>query len=339
MSFLHLHITKTSYNQLLMKSLLLPVLLFFGLCAAAGEPGDTSQTNKLAEELVKLQKIEQGLRYQTGKISLPNGVATVNVPKGFRFLGPEDSKKVLEDAWGNLPGDAPLGMIVPGDEGSAINADYAFIVQYEGMGYVKDNDADKINYDDLLKQMKEDGVAANAERRKQGLQTLDLLGWASKPHYDKANKILYWAKEIRAEGSEEHTLNYDIRVLGRKGVLVLQAVAGMSQLDSVNVHIKDVLGMVAFNEGHRYADFDSNTDEIAAWTIGGLVAGKVLAKVGFFAIILKYIKLIVLGLVAIVGGIWRRITGRKKEDDGPIAYDPAPDPSPAPEPAPVEENA
>ena len=38
------------------------------------------------------------------------------------------------------------------------------------------------------------------------------------------------------------------------------------------------------------ADFDSKIDNVAAWTIGGLVAGKVLAKAGFFAIILKFIK-------------------------------------------------
>jgi hypothetical protein len=65
----------------------------------------------------------------------------------------------------------------------------------------------------------------------------------------------------------------------------------------------------------------------------------VLAKVGFFAIILKYLKLILLGIVAAGGAIWRRITGRRKtQDDAPVA-DPVPEPEPSPVPtegAPVE---
>lgn len=218
-------------------------------------------------------------------------------------------------------------MIVPADAGASYT-DYAFVIEYEAMGYVKDSDADKIDYDDLLKQMKEDAVAANEERRKAGIFTMDLVGWAAKPFYDKNQKVLYWAKEFRVAGADENTLNYDIRVLGRKGVLVLQAVSGMSQLDTVNKNIKPILGMVAFNEGNRYSDFDSKTDDIAAWTIGGLVAGKVLTKVGFFAIILKYLKVILLALAAVGGGVWRFITGRLKKEEQTLAYEANPPANP-----------
>jgi hypothetical protein len=54
---------------------------------------------------------------------------------------------------------------------------------------------------------------------------------------------------------------------------------------------------------------------VAAWTIGGLVAGKVLAKAGFFALILKFIKPILLVLIATGGGIWRFLGGRRKEKE------------------------
>jgi uncharacterized membrane-anchored protein len=70
-----------------------------------------------------------------------------------------------------------------------------------------------------------------------------------------------------------------------------------------------------FNEGSRYADFDSNIDEVAAWTIGGLVAGKILAKVGIFAVLAKFGKVIILGLIAAGGFIWRLITGRRKKNE------------------------
>jgi uncharacterized membrane-anchored protein len=275
----------------------------------------------MQEELRKIDSIESKLHYKTGRFTLADGIATINVPKGFKFLEASEAKYVIEDLWGNLKGQNPLGMIFP-ETSSASLSDYAFIIEYEPMGYVKDDDADDINYDDLLKQMKEESVKSNEERAAVGIRTMNLMGWASKPYYDKQGKILHWAKEYNVDGDEEHTLNYDIRVLGRKGVLILQAVSGMSALDSVKQNISTIVSMVAFNDGNKYNDFDSKTDNVAAWTIGGLVAGKVLAKVGFFAIILKYLKLILLGLAAGGGAIFKFFKGRKKREEE--VYQPSP---------------
>ncbi len=84
-------------------------------------------------------------------------------------------------------------------------------------GYVKDTDADDINYDDLLKDLKEGQKKANLERKKLGYGDMNIVGWASKPFYDKQNKVLHWAKELSSSRSnEDNTLNYDIRVLGTK---------------------------------------------------------------------------------------------------------------------------
>jgi uncharacterized membrane-anchored protein len=295
-------------------------LLFAGLlCSffALAGTGDDS-TKILLEQLRMLDSVESKLHYKTGTITLENGLATINIKPGFKFLDATDTRYVLEDLWGNLKGQTAMGMILPADARASI-ADYAFIVEYSAMGYVKDSDADDINYDDLLKQLKEDGQKENEERRKAGLSTMDLIGWAAKPSYDKERKILYWAKEFKVQDSEENTLNYDIRILGRKGVLVLQAVSGISQLDSVKKNSDNILSMVSFNNGHRYQDFDSNVDDVAAWTIGGLVAGKVLAKAGILALLLKNIKLVILALAGLGSGIWRFIKGKKKNEEESLA--------------------
>lgn len=291
------------------------------LLVSAGEPGDTLQ---LIQELKRLDSIENSFHYQTGKIEIGNGIATMNIPSTFRYLGPSEAKYVIEDLWGNpKSNEAPLGMLLPASTNATDAGGYAFIIQYENIGYVKDADADKINYDDLLKELKESSAKENEERKKQNIFTMDLVGWAAKPFYDKETKVLHWAKEYSIPGTEQNTLNYDIRILGRKGVLTLQAVSAMDQLDSVNNHINDVLGIVAFKEGNRYSDFDSSTDEVAAWTIGGLVAGKVLAKAGFFAVILKFLKFIIIGIGLAGGAIWKFITGRKKKQEE-LEYQPQP---------------
>lgn len=302
-------------------SLLLLVGLFCSFFSFAGNDDDS--TKLLLEQLKMLDSIEAKLHYKTGTVTLENGLATINIAPGFKFLDAKEARYVLEDLWGNLKGQTALGMILPADQ-QAFVADYAFIVEYNAMGYVKDSDADDINYDDLLKQLKEDISEENKERVKAGISTMDLVGWAATPSYDKQRKILYWAKEFKVQDSEENTLNYDIRILGRKGVLVLQAVSGMSQLDSVKANSNNILNMVSFNNGHRYEDFDSNVDDVAAWTIGGLVAGKVLAKAGIFALLLKNIKLIILAIAGLGSAAWRFIRGRKKKEEEVVSAEPAP---------------
>jgi uncharacterized membrane-anchored protein len=262
--------------------------------------------------------VEKAMKYETGSIALSNGIAKLNVPAGFKFLNAEQSNYVLTDLWGNPPQNGILGMIFPENSGPMEQGSYAFIITYDAMGFVKDDDADKINYDDLLKQNQKDEIEENKTRVAQGYPAINQKGWASKPFYDKTNKVLHWAKDLHFEGQEENTLNYEVRILGRKGVLSMNAVATMSELDAVKKDIDKVLAMPSFTEGNMYKDFDSKTDNVAAWTIGGLVAGKVLLKVGFWAVIGKFLiggwKFILIGLAA-VGAVVKKFFKRKSNEE------------------------
>lgn len=101
---------------------------------------------------------------------------------------------------------------------------------------------------------------------------------------------------------QSDTLNYEIRALGRKGFLSLTAIGGMAMLDKFNEDRKDILASIDFNDGYPYSDFNPDIDEVAAYGIGGLIAGKVLAKACFFAVLLKFWKFIAIGAVALFAG-------------------------------------
>lgn len=279
---------------------------------------------ELGEAEIKrmVDSIAASYKYQTGQITLGDGLATFNVPAGFRFLDAQQSKQVLEDLWGNPPGQASLGMIFPENLGPLDSAVWAFDISFEEMGYVKDSDADEINYDDLLKDIKKDNVEENKQRKEMGYEAVEVVGWASTPFYDKEKKVLHWAKELKFGEAASNTLNYDVRVLGRKGVLSMNAIGGIEQLEQVKQNIPALLSAVTFTEDNRYADFsESSGDKIAAWTIGGLVAGKVLAKVGFFAILAKFGKVIIVALIALGSAIWKFVTGRKNQEPETAAAD------------------
>lgn len=64
----------------------------------------------------------------------------------------------------------------------------------------------------------------------------------------------------------------------------------MDQLAEAEAAMPDVLSMVNFTDGNRYADFDPSIDKVAAVGIGGPIAGKVLAKTGFLAVALIFLK-------------------------------------------------
>lgn len=258
--------------------------------------------------------VEASFTYQHGEINLENGIGTLKVPTGFRYLDPKQSAYVLHDVWGNPHGEGTLGMIIPEDIGVTDDRSWAFIITYDEMGYVKDDDADDIDYDNMLTEMQNDAVAENEERAKEGYESISIIGWASKPYYDSEKKVLHWAKELKFGESDGTTLNYNVRVLGRKGVLVLNAVASMTDLPEVKKNIEPVLASFTYSDGNKYSDFNPEIDEVAAWTIGGLVAGKVLAKAGIFALLLKNIKLIGLAIGGLATAAWRWF---RRKTDGP----------------------
>jgi len=249
--------------------------------------------------------LEASFQYQHGEIQLDNGIGTLNVPPGFRFLDSEQSEYVIHEMWGNPPDAPTLGMIIPENIGLTNERSWAFIITYDEMGFVKDDDADEVDYDELLKEMQRDAASANKERVEQGYESIAIIGWAAKPYYDSEKKVLHWAKEIKFGENDGTTLNYNVRILGRKGVLVLNAVASMMELPEVQQNIEPVLASFSYAEGNKYADFNPSMDEVAAWTIGGLVAGKVLAKAGILALLLKNIKLIGLALAGLATAAWK----------------------------------
>ncbi len=283
------------------------ILLGAGFLAVPGSVRAQADTNQV-EHLKQVIQLVQNLKYQSGEINLRGGLAKLTVPKEFKFLGPDDAETVLVKLWGNPPRDEkPLGLLMPAGLTPLSSNCWVVTMAYNEDGYVKDNDASKINYDDLLKQMQAGIAQNNKTRQEQGYPAITLVGWAAPPHYDAAAHKLYWAKQLKFEGEDPDTLNYSIRMLGRKGVLELNAIAGIGQLAEIDRQTPQILGMVDFKEGSRYADFDPKVDKVATYGIAALVAGGALAvaaKAGFFKLLFVGLvaakKFVIIGVIAVV---------------------------------------
>lgn len=285
-------------------------IVLFSLCFTVFLSSNSAHAQD--EEFNALKELIESLDRQSGTIELNGDLARINLSEKYYFLDRTDSNKILIDLWGNME-TAPnlLGMILPKKYSPIDEKSWGVTIYYEEEGHVKDDDAANIDYDELLKSMQESSKEQNKYRAQQGYPPVYLEGWASEPFYDSGEKKLHWAKELRFEGDESNTLNYNIRILGRHGFLEMNFIAGIGQLEEIKTEVSTILNMTNFNEGYRYEDFNPEIDKIAAYGIGGLIAGKVLAKAGILAKFLLVFKKAGIFIIAGIGFLISKLRGKK----------------------------
>jgi uncharacterized membrane-anchored protein len=304
---------------------LTPILcLLAGVLAAAPLRSATPDSTDPAARLAEYRRLAGQVHYQSGDVVLRGGIAKVSLPQGFKYLDPANTDTVLSKIWGNPSDKDLLGMIVPEGFDPLEKGSWAVVLSYADDGYVKDDEASKIDYADLLQKMKEGTAEANKARAEKGYPPIEIVGWAATPRYDAVEHKLYWAKEAKFGDMKENTLNYNIRILGRSGVLVLNVVAGMGELPEVEKATPTLLSMVDFQPGHRYSDFKQGTDKVATYGIAALVAGGIAAKVGLFKglwvallALKKFIIIAALAVARYAKRMWNAIRGRGANGEPP----------------------
>lgn len=254
-----------------MRSTLAAAFLLFTLSLFAQDAiGDKEE-----EAPLDIDSLIASFQWETGTIGLSEGVITLDVPPTHKFLESEQAYHLLVDVWENPPGitDALLGVVLQA-EADPYSDSPAYVVYYEESGYVHDRDADAIDYDSKLREMISEDSLSNIQRQELGYGSLQLIGWASPPFYDRPRKALHWAKEMVSDDSERNVLNYNIRILGRHGVVVINALGSMDQLSNVKAELPLVLNMATFNEGYRHEDYDPSIDGDSRRGLASLIDGK-----------------------------------------------------------------
>lgn len=270
-----------------------------------------------------LVQFEKGLHKQKGDVAIPGAKAVLHLGDNYYFLGPDEAKKVLTDVWGNPPDAVSdvLGLVLPADKTVTDNI-WGAVVTYEASGYVPDGDAATADYNQVLTDVRSGEAERNAARKQAGYPESHLVGWAQPPAYDAKQHALIWARDFRIDGDKVDSLNYDVRLLGRRGVLSLNMVSDMGHLAEVRDAAASFGKAATFSPGATYADFDSNIDKKAEYGLAGLVAAGVgvaaAKKLGFLALVLGFgKKFIILLLVAGAAiGRWAKgLFGKPKDPD------------------------
>jgi len=194
--------------------------------------------------------------------------ATVTLSDGIKYLAPPDASKFIEIN-GNPP--SPSAYIL-----SKSNYSWFAMFNFVDDGYVKDDvkiDADGI--ESLYKQLKESNDKDDEERNKAKLGKLTLTGWYIKPHYDTDTKTLEWGLRYDT-GDTKETINYTVRILGRKGYMRALLVTSPDNFESDVKEFKSALANFEYKPDETYSSFREG-DKVAEYGLAALVAGGAIA--------------------------------------------------------------
>ena len=226
--------------------------------------------------------------------------ATLKIAAGQAFVPTAEASKLLQ-AMGNRSGTDLLGMILPMGK-----AEWMVVARNVKAGYIKDDDARDWKADELLKDIREGTEQSNSERKSRGIPEMEIVGWVQPPTYDAAAQRLVWSlssKDKGAPDSADKGVNYNTYALGREGYISLNLVTEMKTIEQEKAVAHALLASLNFNDGKRYADFNSSTDKIAEYGLAALIGGVAAKKLGLLAVIgvflLKFWKILLIGGVGI----------------------------------------
>jgi len=248
--------------------------------------------------------------------------AVLAVPADQFFVPKAEGARIMRALGNTISEGSFQGLVV----GTKPSDGWIVVIRYIKEGYIKDDDAKNWNADELLQNLKDGTEEANKDRAARGFPELQVLGWVEKPTYDSVTHRLVWSLLNKHKGDVDSAIkgiNYNTYALGRDGYLSLNLLTTSERIGQDKAVARTLLAALSYNSGRHYEDFNASTDHIAEYGIAALVGGIAAKKLGLFALagafVLKFAKVIFIGLAAFGAGAWK-LFGRKRpasQSDGP----------------------
>ena len=236
--------------------------------------------------------------------------AEVPYGKEFRVLSGADAVRRLEMSGNEVDADSILGILEHKEDG------WWIVLQFDDIGYVKDDEKNDLQEDKILEGYKR-GVEERNKR--QGGPPTMVVGWHTKPRYNETTHNLEWAPLFQTGRTQ--FINYQVRILGRKGVTRVTLVEGGDRAAETIPEFRKVMDSFKYLQGESYAEFRSG-DKVAKVGLAALAAGGATlaaAKFGLFAklalLFKKAWKLAIVAVVAVFSFIKKLFTGRRQNDN------------------------
>ena len=293
-------------SRILMLLLLALALHVYIGGAALAQPADEGTEGGDQAAMSEAEKQWRSIEWQeAGADAQLGSEAHIKIPEGYMFTGRQGTQTLMQ-LYGNLLTQWEQGYIEPEDE----NEGWFVVFEYEESGHIKDDEKSDLDADAVMESFKEGDKVSNEERKSMGLPALNTVGWLVPPYYNDKTHNLEWALLLESEGQQN--VNYNVRLLGREGIMHVTVVTGTEEFEDVRAKIPAILESFAFNPGRTYAEYQEG-DKLADYGLMAMLGVGAAVGVGFFA---KNIKLILAGIAAAGAGViafFKKLFGRKNQ--------------------------
>ncbi len=301
----------------------LAVLLLAALLLAGGEV----RAQGLSLEEMSPQQIQDELvsmiwERGPGTFSLPRSSSTIVLDEGQEILLGETAAR-----YDYLTG----GIETPETEAIVWNAadDSMTYFSFYGVGYVTEEDWDRVDPVEFMTQIKEAGVQANVERERVGIDPFYISDWRQQPTFKTATHTAYWATDVT--NIQTQWVNAVAIRLSRAGYHQIVWAGGGDGFAAAQSTLGGLLDTHQYDSGYRYEDHvegdplaDMSIGSLAAATMGvDLSGGAIAVAIGAAILFLKKGWIVILPVVAGIVALLRRrqkkqaVTATNTPLDGP----------------------
>lgn len=247
---------------------------------------------------------------EPGIYKLPESNSTLSLPKGYHLLIGDDANRA-RNIFSENQRTTDLEALVYDD-----SCNHFIMFKNIDDGYVSMDDWKDVDAKELLEGIQESTKEANIERRKKGLDDVNVIGWVQEPTLDKQTNTVYWSTEAEC-GTDEHSINAVALKLGRKGFERFTWVTTKKLYESSTSHLNAMLSSFCFDPGFQYSDY-TITDKIADYGIASLVAatagtGKLIQATGILIILKKFTGAIFIALAGVFYKLKEFFTQKNKK--------------------------
>jgi uncharacterized membrane-anchored protein len=250
-----------------------------------------------------------------GTFVLGDSHARVGLPQGIEILTGADAERMAYLFNGiELPETVAVAQ--------SRTSDAIIYVDYLAEGFVTDDDWSDVDPDALLEDISAANEAANGERARNGFAPMHTIGWLIPPTYDPDKNMARWAIELEEDG--ERFANIQVIKLGRRGYHQITWAGPLHGAEGTPRFLQAMIDSHSYDDGFRYADYIEG-DQLAGFGIGALVAasavgskpgkGVIAAIVGGAILIAKKAWFVVLGGLAALGALFKRLFNRGGDPD------------------------
>lgn len=254
------------------------------ICAGHAYPTNQDQA---------LEKIwELNWKQEPGRHELESINAVYNLGNDEQLLVGSQAEKFMQltqgdSDWGDI---ALLTMAFSGPmAGSFVT------YSHQPIGYVEDDDWSSLDADGILESLRIAQAESNERRAAAGYATLEVVGWADEPTYNRDADAAYWAVELKdSEGGT--TINATALKLSRDGFTNITWAGTADQFAGASEVLVASSDSYQFQPGAQYADYRSG-DALAGIGLAALATGIVTGKgwsktagAGLIALLLAFAK-------------------------------------------------